>query len=101
MSRRLSSALAEHAKLWGLLGLIVVLGLLAAYQFVEPPPPAARVSAAQVKQMEAAWHAMQKDLAGRSPQGELRKATGSGTEIHRQKPELVVQAIQDVWRRSR
>src|SRR5262245_23746557 len=41
MSRRLSSALAEHAKLWGLLGLIVVLGLLAAYQFVEPPPPEA------------------------------------------------------------
>jgi hypothetical protein len=41
MSRRLSSALAEYAKLWGLLGLIVVLGLLAAYQFVEPPPPKA------------------------------------------------------------
>ena len=41
MSRRLSSALAEYAKVWGLLGLIVVLGLLAAYQFVEPPPPKA------------------------------------------------------------
>ena len=39
MSKHLSSALAEYAKVWGLLALIVVLGLLAAYQFVEPPPP--------------------------------------------------------------
>jgi uncharacterized protein len=41
MSRRLSSALAEYAKVWGLLALIVVLGVLVAYQFVEPPPPKA------------------------------------------------------------
>ena len=39
MSARLSSAFAGYAKFWGLLGLIAVLGLLAAYQFVEPPPP--------------------------------------------------------------
>ena len=39
MRKRWSSALVEHAKVWGLLALIVVLGFLAAYHFVEPPPP--------------------------------------------------------------
>ena len=39
ISKPRSSALAEYAKVWGLLGVIVVLGFLAAYQFVEPPPP--------------------------------------------------------------
>src|SRR5437016_4971849 len=39
MSKRLSSALTEYAKVWGLLALIVVLGFLLAYHFVEPPPP--------------------------------------------------------------
>ena len=41
MSKNMSSALAEYAKVWGLLALIVVLGFLIAYQFVEPPPPKA------------------------------------------------------------
>ena len=71
------------------------------HDIAEPPPPAARISPAQVKQMEAAWHAMQQDLAARSSRGELRKATGSGTEIHRQKPGMVIQAIRDVWQKSR
>jgi TRAP transporter TAXI family solute receptor len=39
MSKRWSSALVEYAKVWGLLAVIVVLGFLAAYQFVQPPPP--------------------------------------------------------------
>jgi pimeloyl-ACP methyl ester carboxylesterase len=67
----------------------------------EPPPSAARVSPAQVQQLEAAWHAMQQDLAARSSRGELRKAAGSGTEIHRRNPELVVAAIRDVLRQTR
>jgi pimeloyl-ACP methyl ester carboxylesterase len=71
------------------------------HDIAEPPPPAAGVSPAQVRQMEAAWHAMQQDLAARSRHGELRKAIGSGTEIHRQKPDLVIQAIRDVWHKSR
>jgi len=41
MSKHLSSALTEYAKVWGLLALIVVLGFLLAYHFVEPPPPKA------------------------------------------------------------
>src|SRR5215471_8781410 len=41
MNKHRSSALAEYAKVWGPLALIVILGLLAAYQFVEPPPPKA------------------------------------------------------------
>ena len=39
MSKHLSSAFVEHIKVWGLLALIVVLVFLAAYHFVEPPPP--------------------------------------------------------------
>lgn len=62
----------------------------------EPVPPGVQVSPEQVRQMEAAWHAMQQDLAARSPRGELRTATGSGTNIHRQQPGLVVRAIRDV-----
>ncbi len=41
MSKHLSSAFTEYAKVWGLLALIVVLGFLLAYHFVEPPPPKA------------------------------------------------------------
>ena len=41
MSRRWSSALVEHTKVWGLLALIVVLGFVITYHFVEPPPPKA------------------------------------------------------------
>ena len=41
MSKHLSSALTEYVKVWGLLALIVALGFLLAYQFVEPPPPKA------------------------------------------------------------
>src|SRR4029077_3748735 len=39
VSKHLSSAFVEHFKVWGLLALIVVLAFLAAYHFVEPPPP--------------------------------------------------------------
>ena len=39
MSKHLSSAFVEHTKVWGLVALIVVLGFLVTYHFVEPPPP--------------------------------------------------------------
>jgi len=67
----------------------------------EPPPPAAHVSPAQLKQIEAAWHAMQQDLAARSPRGELRRVEGAGTDIHRQKPGVVAKAIRDVLSQTR
>jgi hypothetical protein len=59
------------------------------------------VSAARVKALEVVWHEMQQDLASRSSKGELRKAEGSRTEIHRQHPELVVAAIKDVLQKAR
>jgi len=39
VSKHLSSAFVEHTKVWGLVALIVVLGFLVTYHFVEPPPP--------------------------------------------------------------
>jgi len=39
VGKYLSPAFAERARIWGLLALIVVLGFLATYHFVEPPPP--------------------------------------------------------------
>jgi pimeloyl-ACP methyl ester carboxylesterase len=48
-------------------------------------------------EFEAAMHAMQVDLASRSSKGQLRTATKSGHDIMFDQPELVVQAIHDVW----
>jgi pimeloyl-ACP methyl ester carboxylesterase len=62
----------------------------------DPPPAAAQVSPARAKALEGVWHELQKDLAARSTRGELRKAEATGTEIHRQRPELVVAAVKDV-----
>ena len=39
MSKHLSSAFVEHIKVWGLLAVVVALAFMAAYHFVEPPPP--------------------------------------------------------------
>ena len=41
MSKHLSSAWVEHAKIWSVLALIVAVGFFATYQFVKPPPPKA------------------------------------------------------------
>jgi pimeloyl-ACP methyl ester carboxylesterase len=68
---------------------------------VEPPPPAAGISPAQLQRLEAVWRAMQQDLAARSPAGELRTAAASGTEIHRRQPDLVAAAVAEVLRRVR
>ena len=67
----------------------------------EPPPAAVHVSPADAKKLEVAWHAMQQDLAARSPRGELRIAAGSGSEIHRQKPDAVITAIRDILNQAR
>jgi len=48
-------------------------------------------------EFEAAMHSMQKDLASRSPQGELRTAEHSGHDIEIEEPEVVAKAIRDIW----
>ncbi|WP_187290197.1 alpha/beta fold hydrolase [Terriglobus saanensis] len=48
-------------------------------------------------EFEAAMHWMQKDLASRSPQGELRTAKHSGHDIELEEPAVVTRAIQDIW----
>jgi pimeloyl-ACP methyl ester carboxylesterase len=44
---------------------------------------------------------MAEDLASRSSKGELRVATESGHYILLDQPDLVIEAIHDVWRMSR
>lgn len=39
MRKRLSTAIAEFLKVWGLLGLVIAAGFVAAYQYVGAPPP--------------------------------------------------------------
>ena len=39
MKKRLSTALAEFLKVWGLLTLIIVVGFVITYQYVGAPPP--------------------------------------------------------------
>lgn len=45
---------------------------------------------------EPVWHAMQKDLASRSPQGKLITATGSSHYIQLQQPQIVIRSIRTV-----
>lgn len=57
--------------------------------------------AAHATEFNAAMDAMARDLAGRSSKGELRLAPKSGHYIMLDQPELVIQAIHDVWLQSR
>ncbi len=67
----------------------------------DPVPPGVTLTPVQASQLETTWHVMQKDLAARSPKGQLKTALGVGTLIHRQSPALVVTAIRDILRTSR
>lgn len=49
---------------------------------------------------EPVWHAMQKDLASRSPQGKLITATQSSHYIQKLQPQLVIESIRSVVRFS-
>jgi pimeloyl-ACP methyl ester carboxylesterase len=51
-------------------------------------------------EFESAMQSMQKDLVARSRYGELRTAEHSGHFIQLEQPDVVVQAIEDVWNRS-
>jgi hypothetical protein len=57
-----------------------------------PPPLNAKSS-----QFEAMYIALDQDLASRSPHGQLRVAEHSGHFIQLDQPQLVVDAIHDVW----
>lgn len=50
----------------------------------------------QVARIEAVWLELQRELAGRSPQGRLLVAGKSGHYVHVEEPALVVQAIREV-----
>jgi len=50
----------------------------------------------QVDAINSEWHNFQVDLAGRSKYGEYRLVAGSGHLMHRQKPDAIAQAVEDV-----
>jgi pimeloyl-ACP methyl ester carboxylesterase len=50
----------------------------------------------QATRIESLWLDLQRDLAGRSPQGRLVIAEKSGHYVHYEEPALVIQAIRDV-----
>lgn len=64
-----------------------------------PERPELGLTATALPQVTALWRSLQKDLASRSPSGELRTAERSGHFIQTDQPELVVRAVQDVLAR--
>jgi pimeloyl-ACP methyl ester carboxylesterase len=61
-----------------------------------PERPELGLTATAIPQVTALWRSLQKDLASRSPSGELRTAQRSGHFIQTDQPELVVRAVHDV-----
>ncbi len=53
--------------------------------------------AAHAAEFNAAVDAMARDLANRSPRGQLRIAIRSGHEIMLDEPSVVIEAVRDVW----
>ena len=64
-----------------------------------PERPELGLTKAVIPQVTALWRSLQRDLASRSPAGELRTAQRSGHFIQTDEPELVVQAVRDVLAR--
>jgi pimeloyl-ACP methyl ester carboxylesterase len=61
-----------------------------------PERPDLGLTTAVIRQVTALWRSLQRDLASRSPSGELRTAQRSGHFIQTEEPELVVQAVRDM-----
>ncbi|MEJ2349895.1 MAG: alpha/beta hydrolase [Anaerolineales bacterium] len=55
-----------------------------------------KLRAEQAEEAEKVWVELQEDLAQLSANGEVRVAAGAGRDIPLEKPDLVVEAIQDV-----
>ena len=64
-----------------------------------PERPELGLTKAAIPQVTGLWRSLQKDLASRSPWGELRTAQRSGHFIQTDEPELVVGAVRDVLAR--
>ncbi len=54
----------------------------------------------QYEPIQPVWHDLQEDLASRSPDGKLETAPHSGHYIQRTQPELVIEAIREVYREA-
>jgi len=55
------------------------------------------ITEAQLQGIEKTWQELQLDLAKRSPTGELRRAVWSHHFIQMTQPNLVIEAIRDIW----
>lgn len=51
----------------------------------------------QLQQLEKTWQELQLDLAKRSPTGELRRAMWSHHFIQTSQPNVVIEAVRDIW----
>lgn len=61
----------------------------------KPPMPACLPDAVQ-NRLTQDWHALQKDHARRSSRGEMRVVTGSGHEITKVAPDVVIDTIKEM-----
>jgi hypothetical protein len=55
------------------------------------------ITEAQLQRLENTWQELQLDLAKRSPTGELRRAMWSHHFIQASQPNVVIEAIRDIW----
>jgi pimeloyl-ACP methyl ester carboxylesterase len=85
--------LPDHQKLWWRADLPLI-----DLERSEKVPPAAfpGLTQQQVDAINSEWHSFQLDLASRSKYGKYRLVAGSGHMMHRQKPEAIADAVQDV-----
>lgn len=55
------------------------------------------ITEAQLQGLEKTWQELQVDLAKRSPTGELRRAMWSHQFIQTNQPNVVIEAVRDIW----
>jgi pimeloyl-ACP methyl ester carboxylesterase len=65
----------------------------------KPIPRTAQMTEEQFEVWDRIWRELQRDLARRSTHGEFRLAEHSGHFIQLEQPELVIQAIRDVYQK--
>jgi pimeloyl-ACP methyl ester carboxylesterase len=65
----------------------------------KPIPRTAQMTEEKYAEWDRIWRELQQDLVRRSTHGEFRLAEHSGHFIQREQPELVIQAIRDVYQK--